>query len=148
MTRLVLDLPVPPSANRYWRMGRSGKSGYSHMHRDDVATQYKADVYRRACEARGLNHLAAQWHQNWPMYREGVVRVTILWYRYRRSGDLDNRLKVMLDALQGIAYDKDSQVVEIHAYRRDTKGDPSVRIEVEQIPEPELDQGVTVGPQA
>lgn len=135
--RLVLDLAVPPSANRYWRMGRSGRSGYSHMHKSDEASGYKADVFRRACKARGMDHLTPQWHEHWPLFRTGDVRLTVYWYRYRRAGDLDNRLKVLLDALEGTAYHKDNQVAEIHAYRLDTREESRVRVEVEAMHGPE-----------
>ena len=44
---------------------------------------------------------------------EGSVRVCLLLARCR--GDLDNRAKLALDALNGIAYKDDSQVKELHA---------------------------------
>lgn len=35
----------------------------------------------------------------------------------KRSGDLDNFEKTVLDALNGIAYDDDSQVTDLHCYK-------------------------------
>lgn len=55
------------------------------------------------------------------------------WYRARRSGDLDNRMKVLWDALQGVAYDNDSQIVEIHARRYDDKRNPGVYVTVRPV---------------
>jgi Holliday junction resolvase RusA-like endonuclease len=59
------------------------------------------------------------------------LSVSIRWYRGRKSGDLDNRAKVVLDALQGVAYVNDSQIVELHMYRADDKNDPRVEVVVE-----------------
>ena len=50
--------------------------------------------------------------------------------RPQRSGDLDNRLKCLLDSLNGIAWSDDGQIVEIHAYRHDDKKNPRVEIEI------------------
>ena len=36
-------------------------------------------------------------------------------------------------SLQGVAYDNDSQIVEIHAYLRDDKADPRVEVEIEEV---------------
>lgn len=54
----------------------------------------------------------------------GELKVTLDFYRPARRGDLDNRIKVTLDALQGIAFKNDSQIVEIHARRFDDKANP------------------------
>ncbi len=58
------------------------------------------------------------------------VAVTLRVFRPQRSGDLDNRLKCLFDALQGVVYANDSQVVEIHAYRFEDKKRPRVEAEV------------------
>lgn len=62
----------------------------------------------------------------------GDVVVTIHVYRARKTGDLDNFQKLLLDALNGIAYNDDKQIVELHAYRRDDKNDPRVEIVIEE----------------
>jgi crossover junction endodeoxyribonuclease RusA len=46
--------------------------------------------------------------------------------------DLDNALKVSIDALKGIAYADDSQVYKITAWRADPE--PGKRLEVEILP--------------
>jgi Holliday junction resolvase RusA-like endonuclease len=63
----------------------------------------------------------------------GPVELFLRVYRPRRSGDLDGRLKVMLDALQGIVYENDSQVEHIDAWRFDDKGNPRVEAEVRPL---------------
>lgn len=49
--------------------------------------------------------------------------------------DADNVLKAVMDALNGIAYDDDSQVCEIHVYKHDKtrRAGDSIRFSVELI---------------
>jgi crossover junction endodeoxyribonuclease RusA len=65
----------------------------------------------------------------------GPVAVYLHVYRARKAGDLDNSAKVLLDALQGVAYNDDAQIVELHLYRHDDKANPRVEVEVRKISE-------------
>lgn len=102
--RPALKLPYPISANRYWR--HSG----SITHVSSEAKAYKRVVA-----------LAAKYAGVTPC--SGVVAVDITFHpKTTKSGaankqrlDLDNVLKVTLDALQGVAYQNDSQVNYITA---------------------------------
>ncbi len=110
---MKLTLPFPPSANRYWRHCR-GRTFVSAE-----ATQYRravADVLLRA--------------KREPL--AGDVRVVLDFYRPAKRGDLDNRIKILCDCLQGAAYENDSQIVEIHARQYDDKRAPRVEIEITQ----------------
>lgn len=60
----------------------------------------------------------------------GPVAVSIAWYRKRRAGDLDKRLGVVLDALQGVAYANDSQIVALTATRHESPDNPRVDITI------------------
>jgi len=107
-----VTLPYPPSINHYWR--RVGnKTLISRQGR-----QYKHDAALSA-RAAGLTPLT------------GPVTVTLTVYRPRRSGDLDNVQKPLLDALNGIAWNDDSQVVELHAYRKEDKLRPRAEVAIE-----------------
>lgn len=110
-----LELPEPPSANRWWRMGRSGPNGgHRHMHLSADARAYKEVVALLTGSALRPIHGA----RIWPVYPPKVpLAISILWYRARRAGDLDKRIGVLLDALQGTVYANDAQLVEIHAAR-------------------------------
>lgn len=44
-----------------------------------------------------------------------------------------NRIKIMLDALQGHAFHNDSQVSMLHAVRLDDKTNPRVEVEISQL---------------
>jgi Holliday junction resolvase RusA-like endonuclease len=95
-----LVLRVPPTANFWWRNvgGRMVKS--------KEAREYQSYAYTTA--------LAAGYR---PIHRPQEVAVSIVWHRQAAQGDLDKRLGVLLDALQGACYEKDSQVAELHAVR-------------------------------
>ena len=105
---VALCLPVPPSANRYWRNMRG------HMVVSEEAKTYKQHV----CLLCGSVEPFA-----------GDVAIRFRVFRARRAGDLDNYEKVLLDALKGILYDDDSAVVEIHAIRDDDKHNPRVMLQ-------------------
>lgn len=112
---MYLYLPEPPSANRYWRMWRG------RMVVSPEARAYKLVVRAEALKAR---------HR--PL--AGPVRVRLIWRRKAKRGDLDNRLKVVLDAIKGTLYDDDKQVVEIHARRMDLPENPGLTVIVEPAP--------------
>jgi len=106
-------LPLPPSANRYWRH-YNGRVVVS-----EAAKTYKAGVW-----------LVAQYQGMHPF--TGPVAVYVHVYRARKAGDLDNANKVLLDALCGIAYQDDAQIVELHSWRHDDKDNPRVEVEVQE----------------
>lgn len=54
-----------------------------------------------------------------PLFQEEMIRVSLTWFRSRKSGDLDKRLGILLDALQETVYANDRQIVELHAFRFD-----------------------------
>ena len=105
--RQTVTLPAPPSANRYWRnvKGRMVKSKEARAYAGNIWTMM-AGRFTAA---------------NYP------VAVEIRWARRKRMGDLDNRLKVVLDALRGRAWLDDKQIEELHAYRTDG-GDDTVTV--------------------
>jgi crossover junction endodeoxyribonuclease RusA len=115
-TRATLTLPEPPSANRWWRMVVI--KGQARMLVSSEAREYKARVAQLGSR------------QQLP---DGPVKLTIDWYRERKSGDLDKRIGVLLDALQGVLYANDSQVVELIARRHDDKNNPRVTVTAEAL---------------
>lgn len=105
-----LILPTPPSANRYWRTDRRG-----FQYLSEEARAYKSKVGEIA-ELRTL------------IYSE--IAITVKFFRAQRSGDLDNRLKCLFDAMQKVVFANDSQIVEIHAFRLEDKFRPRVEVEI------------------
>ncbi len=116
----VLD--YPPSGNAYKRhyctVGpRHRVSAY--LTKESVG--YKLNVREKA-EQMGIQPLS------------GPVRLVVDVYRPRAVGDADNTLKLLQDSLEGVAYDNDRQVRELHVYLHDDdKSNPRVEVKVERI---------------
>ena len=107
MTEIKLTLPVPPSANRYWRVRNN------RIIVTDEARAYKEEIRYM------LNQFS-------PIPKDKRVSINFTVFRPAQRGDLDNYNKVMFDALQGLIYVNDSQIVEIHSFRKDDKHNPRV----------------------
>jgi len=65
------------------------------------------------------------WVWNGPLSED--VLLDVVYYAEGVSGDLDNLLKPIQDALQGIAYNDDKQVRELKGARRDIDASYKVR---------------------
>lgn len=63
----------------------------------------------------------------------GPVTVSVAVYRPRKSGDLDNTLKALLDSLTGILYTDDREIVRIVAERFDDAGNPRAVVTVTSV---------------
>ena len=122
---ILYDLPEPPTANNYWR----------HAGRNTYLTA-EAKAYRLVVRAAYLHHdsyllRAVAWALTVQFPTE-ALSVRFAWYRGQRRGDLDNRIKQLLDALSGLAYTDDKQIVHIECTRHDDavrKGRIDVTIE-------------------
>ncbi len=51
----------------------------------------------------------------------GELSMKIRWYREAKRGDIDGRLKTLLDSLTGCAYADDSQIADLRITRLDTE---------------------------
>lgn len=111
-----LILPYPPSANRYWRHNRG------IIHRSPEANAYKREIWALA-RSNGISDPTTA-----PVSLALILRPIQPkdWHRRQKADpngytvrciDLDNAQKVALDALQGIAYVNDNQVVSIQLNR-------------------------------
>ena len=113
-----LILPYPPSANRYWRIfrGRAVQSA--------DATAYKRHIWALA-RSNGISDTNLA-----PVALELILRPLrpldgdrrerlygADWHLSLRCLDLDNSIKILLDALQGVAYANDKQVRSIKIER-------------------------------
>jgi crossover junction endodeoxyribonuclease RusA len=118
----MLTLPYPPSTNRYWRNFR-GRTVISSVARD-----YKSQVAYIASK-HGTPMLTGKvmvdlWlHPKKPKGKYLPDRV--------RCIDLDNAMKIALDALQGILYADDAQVYCILASRGQPITDGGLTVIVE-----------------
>lgn len=98
----TINLPYPPSANRYLRHTARG------TYRTAEADRYCAAVHQIAAASAAVKHkgrvsLLAKLHPKRTM--AGKASKTRM--------DLDNCIKVACDALQGVLYDNDRQIERI-----------------------------------
>jgi len=88
----------------------------------DEARAYKETVLATVIRTKGRAWKRAM------VFQPTTVTLTVDWYRKRRAGDLDKRLGILLDSLQGIAYETDAQITEIHARRFDDPQRPRIEL--------------------
>lgn len=93
-----LLLPMPPSANRYWRNTNTG----SHVSRE--AREYK-ELVKNGTSGVEMLH--------------GRLSLTLVYYGLPKIADMDNRIKVLVDSLKGIAYVDDASIYHLEAFRSD-----------------------------
>lgn len=126
---MKLEAPWPPSLNALWRTLLIGVCANCRKHAhatlrpsseyEDYATQLKLSLLEQEIK---------------PIEGTPALVLTAHFYRPRRTGDLDNMLKGMLDVMgKGRVYADDSQIVELHAYRHDDKARPRVELEVTEL---------------
>jgi len=113
-SEIKLTLPYPPSVNNLY-FNRWGKRVLS-----DAGRRFKSDAGVLAI-LQGAKILT------------GDLSVTFRVFRPRKTGDLDNRLKISQDALKGICFTDDKQIIEIHAFRFDDKANPRIEIDLKEI---------------
>jgi crossover junction endodeoxyribonuclease RusA len=101
-----LRLPYPISGNRYWR-----------NYRGRVTLSEEAKIYKREVWYAAVRGDVRMLHGDVVLHVELHPRTTKSGEASKTCIDTDNGLKVVLDALQGIAYENDKQIVEIRAKR-------------------------------
>lgn len=111
ITKTSAILPLPPTLNSKFISRTFVVSKEYRSFKDDVKSLQTRDVRPK----------------------EGDVALTIVFYRKYKKGDVDGRIKSLLDALQGIYYHNDAQVVELHAYNKQDKGNPRCELTVEYL---------------
>lgn len=92
----LIELPWPPSANRYWRYWNK-----------KVTVSDEAKKYKKCVK---------QLYYTWPVkHIEGRLGIDIIAFPPdKRQRDLDNLLKITLDSLESTGlYDNDSQIDKI-----------------------------------
>ncbi len=110
-SEIKLTLPYPPSVNHLFA-SFNGRRILSKRGRD-----YKAEVLA-LCFANKIQPL------------KGNIKVEYRAFRPRKTGDLDNLNKSILDSLKGSAFFDDKQIIEIHAFRFEDAKNPRVEIEI------------------
>ena len=117
-----LELPYPPSVNKIY--APIVIKGRPRLMKTKDHAEYMGAVGNAVRVARVLDPLTDQ------LPFLGPVKVEIEIFRPLKSGDLDNRLKAILDGLNGEAWMDDDQVIELHARRSDDKENPRAIVTV------------------
>ena len=118
---MKLILPYPVSSNRYWRSFVPRGHSRAIVCVSDEAKAYKTEVAWLA-KAAGMR----------APVRYAVTLGFVLVPANGVCMDLDNALKVTIDALKGVAYFDDSQVRKIIAERASPDGRARLEVQVEQ----------------
>lgn len=115
---MTLTLPLPPSANHYWR-------SIVVKNRVRVLVSKDGRAFRKHCALVAMAHRVNR--------LDGEVEVTGTVYMARRGCDLDNRVKPLLDALKGVCWNDDVQVAAIRFTRDLDRDNPRVELTITAI---------------
>jgi Holliday junction resolvase RusA-like endonuclease len=99
---ITLEMPIP-SINKYWKP-RIIKGRFNGMYLTKEGKAYK----------EALN-LTARTQIKEPIQDE--IGLSIYFYVNRKNRDIDNMLKPVLDALEGILYINDRQINKLFVYK-------------------------------
>lgn len=122
MDSYKLSLPLPPSSNNYWRTAVI--KGKPVVHVSTEAKEYKRSVGWLVCQAgirtpiKGRVGIIVNMYPNQPKdWERRARRDPEGWADSVLSMDLDNCLKVTLDALKNLAFEDDAWIRKIEAKR-------------------------------
>lgn len=106
--------------NAYYRTSNVGK-GFRGMFMRPEYKAYKQKLIDLAAETVGGDFVPY----------EGDIKIESYWtFGTKRRKDLQNCGKLEFDALNGIVYKDDSQIIEEHRYKLYEKDNPSITIKV------------------
>jgi crossover junction endodeoxyribonuclease RusA len=120
---VIYYLPYPISTNRYWRnyRGRTVRSKEAVAYKEQVAWANLGTRHHKPIS----DSVAVVVTLHPKLTAKGVASKTVM--------DLDNCLKVTLDALQGVAYDNDAQIKAISVCYGDAVKDGGVTVKVSPV---------------
>lgn len=139
---VILTLPYPISANRYWASRVAKIKGVlmpltyvtadAKAYKQEVAWLAKAAGVKSPFQGRVAVSLKLYPHRplDWAKREQKLGGA---WDDSVRSIDLDNAIKVTLDAMKGIAFNDDVWVRQIEAERMEPDGDARVVVTVRRI---------------
>lgn len=121
---MKLVLPWPVSANRYWRTVVPPGAKFANTYISDEARRYKRQVritaYEQGCRRpmTGRVALVVALYPHRPQdWERRARRDPVTWDDTVQCLDLDNALKVLIDALKGTAFKDDAWVRSLAAER-------------------------------
>lgn len=120
---IELTLPYPLSANRYWQTRVLPGKSFAITHPSTEAKKYKKEIARIA-NAQGVKPILGQVQYELELYphlpldwKKRAKLDPVWWDMTVMCIDLDNARKVLLDALNGIAWTDDSMICHDEGWR-------------------------------
>jgi Holliday junction resolvase RusA-like endonuclease len=122
MTSLAFSVPGLPQPKQRPRVdGRNGR----------IYTPKKTGVFEQTLKVHAMR--AIMLHR-WPPRFEGPVAVWLhVYFPDARPRDIDNAAKSALDGANEVVWKDDSQVHELHVYRRIDRAKPRLEFRVEPL---------------
>lgn len=110
----IREQPQPKKRPRFSKNG--------HVHSDPEQVAYERRIGYLARQAVGSEWLTGQ------------IAVAVVFHRgTRRRCDIDNLVKLVLDAINGIAFEDDHQVVSLHATKFIGSDDPRTIVSIMEV---------------
>jgi crossover junction endodeoxyribonuclease RusA len=136
---IILTLPYPLSANRYWRPVKLG--AHISIVPTKEAKQFRADI-AALCRSQGVRApLAGRVHVDVKLYparpQDWQRRMRVdgaAWDDTVRCIDIDNANKVLLDALKDVAIEDDKWVRRLTSERMEPDGEARVVVTITAMP--------------
>ena len=139
MTTITVTLPPPVSANVYWRTRVVKNMAMTYVSAEAKAFKAQvAHVLRAAGLAKPIPGRVAVTLKLYPHrpldWKTRQRKLGAAWDDGVRSIDLDNSIKVTLDAMKGVAFDDDVWVRQIAAERMEPDGEARVVVTITAMP--------------
>jgi crossover junction endodeoxyribonuclease RusA len=139
MTSITVTLPPPVSANVYWRTRVVKNMAMTYVSAE--AKAFKAKV-AQLVHAAGLAEpipgrvaVTLKMYPHRPLdWKTRQRKLGAAWDDGVRSIDLDNSIKVTLDAMKGVAFHDDVWVRQIAAERMEPDGEARVVVTITAMP--------------
>lgn len=132
---ITVILPPPVSANVYWRTRVVGRAAMTYVSAE--AKEFKARVAQLVRAAGLAEPIPGRVAVNLKLYPHRPLnwktrqrKLGTAWDDGVRSIDLDNSIKVTLDAMKGVAFDDDVWVRQIVAERMVPDGEARVVVTI------------------
>lgn len=146
MNAIVLTLPYPISANRYWRSFATAKRVVTVPSSEAKDYRHAVQLIARAAGITqpipGRVRIDLQLYPNRPQdYQARMRKHGSAWDDSVQCIDLDNANKVLLDSLKGIAIEDDKWVRKLSAERMEPDGQARVVVTISplQVEQPQAD---------
>lgn len=105
----------------------SVNQAYRRLRQYGMYLTAEASAYKTALSYAAMSEIGGK-----PMAEKPVVTL-VFTFADKKKHDIDNYLKLTLDSFNGILWQDDNDISEIHAYKKYEKNNPSVFISITEI---------------